>query len=54
MRRALGGKLKIDFIDDTIPIPTNPFDPPYRSWNHCNMLVHSWIMNSVSDSIAQS
>ncbi|GAU22715.1 hypothetical protein TSUD_138390 [Trifolium subterraneum] len=54
MRRALGGKLKIEFIDGSIAVPTDQFDPSFRAWNRCNMLVHSWIMNSVSDSIAQS
>ncbi|GAU36130.1 hypothetical protein TSUD_292900 [Trifolium subterraneum] len=54
MRRALGGKLKLEFIDGSIPVPTDQFDPSFRSWNRCNMLVHSWIMNYVSESIAQS
>ncbi|GAU41109.1 hypothetical protein TSUD_139780 [Trifolium subterraneum] len=51
MRRALGGKIKYEFIDGTIP-PV--LDPTYRAWNRCNDLVHSWILNSVSESIAQS
>jgi hypothetical protein len=54
MRRALGGKMKYEFVDDTIPVVTDPFDPSYRAWNRCNMLIHSWIVNSVSDSIGQS
>jgi hypothetical protein len=54
MRRALGGKLKLDFVDGTFPVIVDRFDPSFRAWNRCNMLVHSWIMNSVSDSIAQS
>ncbi|KAK2416966.1 putative mitochondrial protein [Trifolium repens] len=54
MRCALGGKLKLEFIDGTIPVCVDPFDPSYRAWNRCNMLVHSWILNSVSESIAQS
>ncbi|GAU31202.1 hypothetical protein TSUD_210590 [Trifolium subterraneum] len=54
MRRALHGKLKIEFIDGSIAVPTDPFDPSFRAWNRCNSLVHSWILNSVSDSIAQS
>ncbi|GAU49830.1 hypothetical protein TSUD_293850 [Trifolium subterraneum] len=54
MRRALGGKLKLEFVDGTIPVPADQFDPSFRAWNRCNMLVHSWIMNSVSESIAQS
>jgi hypothetical protein len=54
MRRALGGKLKLDFVDGTFPVISDPFDPSFRAWNRCNMLVHSWIMNSVSESIAHS
>ncbi|GAU31242.1 hypothetical protein TSUD_149280 [Trifolium subterraneum] len=54
MRRVLGGKLKLEFVDGTIPVPADQFDPSFRAWNRCNMLVHSWIMNSVSESIAQS
>jgi hypothetical protein len=53
MKRALGGKNKLDFVDGTIAIPTE-FDPNFKAWNRCNMLVHSCIMNSVDDSIAQS
>ncbi|MCI35227.1 retrovirus-related Pol polyprotein from transposon TNT 1-94, partial [Trifolium medium] len=54
MRRALGGKMKFEFVDGSIAVPTDPFDPTFRAWNRCNMLVHSWLMNSVSESIAQS
>ncbi|GAU47169.1 hypothetical protein TSUD_28920 [Trifolium subterraneum] len=61
MRRALGGKMKYEFVDGTIPPvldhfdPTyRAFDPTYRAWNRCNDLVLSWIMNFVSESIAQS
>jgi hypothetical protein len=53
MRRAFGGKLKLEFVDGSILVPLDEFDPSFRSWNCCNMLVHSWIMNSVSESIAQ-
>jgi hypothetical protein len=38
MKRALGAKAKLDFI----------------AWNRCNQLVSSWLLNSVSPSIAQS
>ncbi|GAU45259.1 hypothetical protein TSUD_291430 [Trifolium subterraneum] len=54
MCRALGGKMKFDFVDGSIPVPIDPFDPSLRAWNRCNMLVHSLILNSVSESIAQS
>jgi hypothetical protein len=54
MRRALGAKLKFEFFDGSIPMPADAFDLSYRAWNRCNMLIHSWIMNSVDSSIAQS
>jgi hypothetical protein len=47
MRRALGGKIKYDFVDGSIQVPTDPFDPSIRAWTCCNMFVHSWIMNSM-------
>jgi hypothetical protein len=54
IKRALGAKAKLDFIDGTIPIPVDAFDPTFRAWNHCNQLVSLWLLNSVSPSIAQS
>jgi hypothetical protein len=45
MKCALGAKMKLDFIDDTLPIPADRFDPSYRGWNQCNRLVSSWILN---------
>ncbi|KAK2361432.1 putative mitochondrial protein [Trifolium repens] len=54
MKRALGAKMKLDFVDGTIPVPGDAFDPSFRAWNRCNQLVSSWILNSVSPSIAQS
>ncbi|CAJ2656718.1 unnamed protein product [Trifolium pratense] len=53
MKRALGGKNKLDFVDGTIEVP-GEFEPNFKAWNRCNMLIHSWIMNSVDESIAQS
>lgn len=50
---TLGGKNKFDFVDGSIHVPTK-FDPSFKAWNRCNMLVHSWIMNSVEESIAKS
>lgn len=54
MRRALGAKNKFDFVDGTIPVPIDDFDPSLKAWTRCNMLIHSWLMNSVSESIGQS
>jgi hypothetical protein len=53
MRRALGGKNKFEFVDGSIEVPSE-FDPNFKAWNRCNNLVHSWILNSVDDSISQS
>lgn len=54
LRRALGAKLKFEFLDGTIPMPVDAFDPSFRAWNRCNMLIHSWILNSVEPSISRS
>jgi hypothetical protein len=54
MRRALGAKLKFEFLDGSILMPADEFNPSYRAWNRCNMLIHSWLMNFVDPSIAQS
>jgi len=52
--RSLGGKMKFEFVDGTIPSVTYNFDPIFHAWNHCNMLIHSWILKYVSPSISQS
>jgi hypothetical protein len=54
MCRALGWKMKFEFVDGSISPIFDEFDPLFRAWNQCNMLVHSWLVNSVSPSIAQS
>ncbi|GAU30899.1 hypothetical protein TSUD_381130 [Trifolium subterraneum] len=54
MKRALGAKMKLDFVDSSLPPPVDAFDPSFRAWNHCNQLVSSWLLNYVSESIAQS
>lgn len=46
--------MKLKFIDGSLLVPVDSFDPSVHAWNRYNMLVHSWIMNSVSESIAQS
>jgi hypothetical protein len=53
MRRALGGKNKFEFVDGSIEVSSD-FDPNFKAWNRCNNLIHSWILNSVDDSISQS
>jgi hypothetical protein len=29
MKRALGAKMKLDFVDDTIPVPDDAFNPSF-------------------------
>ena len=53
MKRVLGVKNKLAFLDGSIPIP--PTDDLNRSaWERCNYMVHSWILNFVSPQIAQT
>lgn len=52
MRRTLVARNKIDFVDGSVEVPES-FHPSYKSWNRCNMIVHSWIMNLVVESISQ-
>jgi hypothetical protein len=53
MQCALGAKNKLPFINGTLPVPDN-YDLNRNAWERCNYLVHSWLINSVSDSIAQT
>ena len=52
-KMALVSKNKMGFLNGAIPIPT-PTDPLFPSWEHCNTLIMSWLLNSLSSSIAQS
>lgn len=54
MHRVLGGKMKFDFVDDTILAPKDSFKRTFNAWTRCNIVVHCWIMRSVSESIGQS
>src|SRR4051812_41785848 len=53
MRRALAMKNKFQFVDGTIEVP-DCNDPNYVAWQRCNNFVHTWIINSIAPSIAQS
>nr|KYP37858.1 Retrovirus-related Pol polyprotein from transposon TNT 1-94 [Cajanus cajan] len=50
---ALTSKNKMGFLTGSVPIPS-PNDATYPPWERCNMLLMSWLINSVSPSIAQS
>lgn len=51
MRRALSEKSNISMVDHPIHVPED-YDLNRLAWLQCNHLVHSWIINSVSDFIA--
>jgi len=53
MRRALAMKKKFKFVDGSIKVPDEE-DLNRGAWERCNNLVHTWIINSISPSIAQS
>jgi hypothetical protein len=53
MQRALGAKNKLRFIDGSLEIP-NLQDLNRPQWERCNHLIHSWLINSVSDQIAST
>lgn len=53
MQRALGAKNKLAFIDGSITVPDST-DLNSAAWERCNYLIHSWILNSVSEPIAQT
>lgn len=50
---ALIENMNLKFIDGTITILVDSFDPIWGSWNRSNMRGRSWIMNYVLESIAQ-
>lgn len=45
--------MKLKFIDGSLLVPADSFDPSVHAWNRYSKLVHSWIMNSISESISQ-
>lgn len=53
IRRALGGKNKFEFMNGSIEIHDSS-GLNFKAWSRCNMLIHSWIMNSIAKPISQS
>lgn len=54
VRRALVAKNKFKFLDGSITVPIDRFDPKLEAWERCNNMVQSWICNSLSPSVKQS
>lgn len=50
MKRAIGAKSKLKFVDGSIQIPLAD-DLNFAQWKRCNRLIHSWIINLVSGQI---
>ena len=50
---ALISKNKMGFLNGTILVPEST-DPLFSAWERCNTLILSWLLNSLSQSIAQS
>jgi len=53
MRHALGAKNKLSFIDGSLLVP-DLLELNCSSWEQCNHLLHYWIINSISEPIAQT
>lgn len=53
MKKALIEKGRFRFVDGSHP-PPDRFDLSYDTWERCNDMVHSWIINFVSPSIAEN
>ncbi|XP_057455232.1 uncharacterized protein LOC130746569 [Lotus japonicus] len=53
MKRVLVAKNKFKFINGEIQVAV-PGDANYEAWDRCNSLINSWILNSVTSSIANS
>ncbi len=53
MKMTLQSKNKLQWVDGTFPAPAIT-DPTYSAWQICNIMVVSWLIHSVSQSIAQS
>ncbi|XP_010518614.1 PREDICTED: uncharacterized protein LOC104793888 [Camelina sativa] len=53
MRFSLDAKIKLSFIDGSLPRPSeNDYD--FKIWSICNSMVKSWILNVVSKEIYDS
>lgn len=54
MRMALSAKNKLGFIDDTLSMSNLEDNLAVLSWNRCNNMILSWIINVVIKEIAES
>ncbi|XP_035539611.1 uncharacterized protein LOC118343995 [Juglans regia] len=53
MTRALNAKNKLVFVNGTLP-PPEPTSTDYKQWNQTKDMVLTWLLNSISPSLANS
>lgn len=53
MKRAIGAKSKLKFVDGSIQIPLAD-DLNFAQWKRCNHFIHSWIINLVNGQIVST
>ena len=53
MTMTLRAKNKLSFVDGTISKPEDDEDDDGK-WQRCNVLVGSWVLNSISSELARS
>lgn len=51
MRIALSAKNKLGFVDGSI-FPPDETDPLFPTWQRCNDMVLSWLLNSISPNLS--
>lgn len=53
IRRALGAKRKLEFLDGTLPEP-DPSEGYYKQWITADCMISSWIINSISKELVNA
>lgn len=53
IRRSLGAKMKLGFVDGTLPLPARN-DLNYARWIRCDNMVMSWILASMTPEMSNS
>ncbi|KAK9664602.1 hypothetical protein RND81_14G055100 [Saponaria officinalis] len=54
MHIALSAKNKLCLVDGTKTKPSSSTDPASKNWQRCNDMVFSWLLNALSNEIADS
>ena len=54
MMMVLSAKNKLNFVNGTLPKPSNLYDSQGLAWSCCNNMVLSWLFNSISIKIVKN